>query len=1194
MPSQVKGKEQSRKRRLEKPPNTPSNASEKNHVDPEKENAPIDSKPDQVMTPNNSNSHKRKKKQSLRESIETPITPINHPGKPAEAGIIHKVSVENFMCHRKLTIQLCRNVNFIHGQNGSGKSAILAAIQICLGAGARRTHRARNLRDLVRKESASNGCAGAKVRVTLLNKGEDSFRHNDYGDYVTVERNISLGGGYNGYKLLDSNDQEKSRSKKDLDALLDQLNIQVENPVAVLDQEEAKKFLCGKPEDKYAFFTKATDLERIDRSYATVVDNIQELDETKARVQNNMRPAAENVKKLYAEWEEFRKMELLQDKVSALRVRYAWSVYWEIANKVKEEEERLNAIDSKLAKRVEDLEKAESSANVDDGREEDLKEKLKELTTEANEAAKHKSDLEEELRAAQKPIKEHQRAISSLKREILTAKRSVSQAVKLLNETREEIQKKTGNAASEEAKRTARREKIENQMIEAKENVAIFQDKVKQSYKKYEELEPAVEVAIDNSQKAMRQSEGLKRKLQELKRSEGNSLAIFGNRCATMKQKVEQAIRQRQFVGPVAGPIGSYLKVAPGKEHLATLAELSLGGGTLDRFVVTNDADRKLLMDFRKEVGCSTRECNVFQMKNTSGRYNVKSPPRGVDTAETVLNVTDDLVYNSLIDNCKIDQIALTESKESSEELLLIKENGGKYSIREGNIKQVYFLPKGDFWLLSRGQQSMTSTDRKLKQTIGLDRSEAIGEAEEELNQLLDEIKSLRANETERKEEKYQCKVEWNDAKKSLEKTQIQIKNFENTIEEIKTEAEMAENFFHIDTADLEHDVKEAEDKLTALKVQVEENENAIEEIKPEMEEVRNRLEETKARNEKVLFDIGESEKKLEEYMRSMKEKSRSLSKKREKVKQAEETRAKQEELLSSRNESKAEALLKARLVDYNNSKAKEEKERKEQHGEDEGETDVNSLLGGEKKENIDVELDSIEPKSTDKDPSYYKSKVQRAENEIEKERKKRRLTERDPEVALQKYQRAKKDLDTKMKQLDKIEDNITALVKDVKDRKKLWKQFRSHIDSMTNEIFDEMLNKKGSSGQIEFNHREKQLNLIVQKDNRNEQSQTKDVKALSGGERSFTTLSLLLALGENLETPFRVMDEFDVFLDAVSRKIALDTMISVAKQIQHRQFIFITPQDLSNIPTDPMLKIFHLKPPERLNRVGGPSQQTL
>jgi len=261
---------------------------------------------------------------------------INKVGRQAEAGVIDKVYIENFMCHRKLTIALCRNVNFIHGQNGSGKSAILAAIQICLGAGARRTHRARNLKDLVRKESGGNG---AKVQVTLLNQGDDAYKHEIYGDKITVERSISLTGSYNGYKLLDIDGKERSRSKKDLDDMLDQLNIQVENPVAVLDQEEAKKFLTGKAEDKYEFFNKATDLERLDRSYAAVQDNLNELDETKANVECSLGPARDNVKKLKAEWEQFKQLEKLEDEISLLRVQYAWSLYFITSRKVKDEQE---------------------------------------------------------------------------------------------------------------------------------------------------------------------------------------------------------------------------------------------------------------------------------------------------------------------------------------------------------------------------------------------------------------------------------------------------------------------------------------------------------------------------------------------------------------------------------------------------------------------------------------------------------------------------------------------------------------------------------------------------------------------------------------------------------------------------------------------------------------------------------------
>lgn len=44
--------------------------------------------------------------------------------------MLRKIYCENFMCHQKLSIELCPHVNFINGQNGSGKSAILAALQV--------------------------------------------------------------------------------------------------------------------------------------------------------------------------------------------------------------------------------------------------------------------------------------------------------------------------------------------------------------------------------------------------------------------------------------------------------------------------------------------------------------------------------------------------------------------------------------------------------------------------------------------------------------------------------------------------------------------------------------------------------------------------------------------------------------------------------------------------------------------------------------------------------------------------------------------------------------------------------------------------------------------------------------------------------------------------------------------------------
>jgi hypothetical protein len=43
---------------------------------------------------------------------------------PFEAGQIMTVSVQNFMCHRKFTMNFGRHLNFITGRNGSGKSLL--------------------------------------------------------------------------------------------------------------------------------------------------------------------------------------------------------------------------------------------------------------------------------------------------------------------------------------------------------------------------------------------------------------------------------------------------------------------------------------------------------------------------------------------------------------------------------------------------------------------------------------------------------------------------------------------------------------------------------------------------------------------------------------------------------------------------------------------------------------------------------------------------------------------------------------------------------------------------------------------------------------------------------------------------------------------------------------------------------------
>lgn len=69
----------------------------------------------------------------------------------ADNGIIESVICENFMCHDFLEVPLGPLLNFIIGHNGSGKSAVLTAITLCLGGKATTTNRGQSLKSFIKE-----------------------------------------------------------------------------------------------------------------------------------------------------------------------------------------------------------------------------------------------------------------------------------------------------------------------------------------------------------------------------------------------------------------------------------------------------------------------------------------------------------------------------------------------------------------------------------------------------------------------------------------------------------------------------------------------------------------------------------------------------------------------------------------------------------------------------------------------------------------------------------------------------------------------------------------------------------------------------------------------------------------------------------------------------------------------------------
>uniref|UniRef100_A0A158P8H3 SMC_N domain-containing protein n=1 Tax=Angiostrongylus cantonensis TaxID=6313 RepID=A0A158P8H3_ANGCA len=85
-------------------------------------------------------------------------------------------------------------------------------------------------------------------------------------------------------------------------------------------------------------------------------------------------------------------------------------------------------------------------------------------------------------------------------------------------------------------------------------------------------------------------------------------------------------------------------------------------------------------------------------------------------------------------------------------------------------------------------------------------------------------------------------------------------------------------------------------------------------------------------------------------------------------------------------------------------------------------------------------------------------------------------------------------------------------------------------------------------------------------------------ISGLSGGERSFTTACFIMALWEIMEAPFRCMDEFDVFMDMINRRVVMDLLVKLAtEQYSHNQFIFFTPQGIKELGEREQVQVFEM-----------------
>eukprot|EP00997_Jenningsia_sp_PLL12_P006365 NODE_290_length_1959_cov_93.966492_g242_i0.p1 GENE.NODE_290_length_1959_cov_93.966492_g242_i0~~NODE_290_length_1959_cov_93.966492_g242_i0.p1 ORF type:complete len:236 (+),score=62.91 NODE_290_length_1959_cov_93.966492_g242_i0:1153-1860(+) len=209
--------------------------------------------------------------------------------------------------------------------------------------------------------------------------------------------------------------------------------------------------------------------------------------------------------------------------------------------------------------------------------------------------------------------------------------------------------------------------------------------------------------------------------------------------------------------------------------------------------------------------------------------------------------------------------------------------------------------------------------------------------------------------------------------------------------------------------------------------------------------------------------------------------------------------------------------------------------------------------------------------------------------------RGKRKLTATSLFELEREYKAALRPLESERTTIQRLETAFKKLDEGCKRRINRLTAVCRHCQQNWSLRFNNMLTHKGHAGHLDFDTMSKELSVTVHLDATHSDVEVapSDLRSLSGGEKSFVSLALMLALWPVAESPFRCMDEFDVFMDDIYRKKAFDLLMENCRYCKNGQYIIFTPLSYK-IQSSPDLKVHMLKPVKgqtTMDRASHPTQ---
>ncbi|KAL4805247.1 P-loop containing nucleoside triphosphate hydrolase protein [Aspergillus unguis] len=972
------------------------------------------------------------------------------------------------MCHDHFQVELGPLINFIVGKNGSGKSAVLTAITLCLGGKASATNRGQSLKSFIKE-----GKESATIVVRIKNQGDGAYLPDDFGKSIIVERHFTKSGA-SSFKIKAENGRVFSNKRTELDAIIDHFTLQFDNPMNVLSQDMARQFLSSSsPAEKYKFFVKGVQLEQLDQDYRLIEESWDQIEEKLRSKEQDIFLLASHKEAANKRLEMSDQQETLRDRIRTLRSQHAWaqveeqerieeSLITEVTDldrEVAEIEAKIESCDGAIRDAETENETAaecvrESSAKVDNAQEE-----RNEFQTRHDEKMSERHDLQAEQRRVRESVRESQNRIVGIQQKIDEESRRLANLHGGGYSQKLEVFEQAKQDAAD-----ARREIEEHQQ-------GGYQ--IDSDIKAAEKQMDAADQPIAQAKRDIAEAEAL---LHNLSKEGGSRKSGLPDKMPALLKAIQQ---EKSFTERPVGPIGNFVTLL--KPEWSSILESSFGA-TLNGFLVTSKRDQSILSAIMQRVNCGGRI-------DTSQH----EPDQQYDT---VLRIDNELVRRQLIINHNIEQSLLIENLEEASSVLFsgdrLKNAKRCYCVNHSDRRRGILLSYNRAGEPSQAPVSVYNGNPRMK-----------SDHDSQIRVQRDAVSNLRKVLNSREEERraaqthlIRCRQARERYERRKEQLQIEIQRKEDRVEELE-EALQREGREEGDLEILQASLRDAHEEHSI-------NEGSLRDAGDQMTEAMNNLKAIRQQMQAKDAEISQLKEALRvaesEQHRIADKRRKKIGEKNTAVDHLEHTKQRRVRMEQKRDATKEIVQEHIRLANLVSERVQ--------------------VDAGDTPDSLDRKLERLQ-----QDIARYNQRLGGTREEIREEAQK----------ANNSYVAAKKQV----KEFQRLAEMLKATLKHRKDR---WIIFRSHISSRA------------------------KVEPDITKDN----SEGRGARTLSGGEKSFSQVCLLLALWEAMGSPIRCLDEFDVYMDSINRKMAIDMLMYAARRSVGRQFILITPGSRTEISLAP------------------------